>query len=161
MSARGRAALDRRRKANLLAFVLRRRDREALVVNFWALGPRCTAELLEHLDRELGIGAEIDTAVRRALGWPRDLDPTPIAAGSHGHLALLRNIEARRLQQGRRAEALHRLGSARLLAIVHALDSAAVDAAELFMRRVLALSREAIRVAGADQLVPLPIRRVW
>jgi hypothetical protein len=153
---------ERRRLAglvSLLARVQRRLARERLVAKFWSLGPRFLVELLAHLDCKHGVGDEIGVAVRRELGWPPDLNPTPTAAGRQDQLAM-RKIAARRLQQQRRAVALHRRGAARLLAIINALDSDAIDTAENFMERALALPAEAIRVTGADRLVPPPIRRV-
>jgi hypothetical protein len=145
--------------ADLLLRVQRRRDRGRLVGKFWMLGPRFWIELLAHLDRGHGVGDEIEAAVRRALGLPPDIDPTPTAAG-HQNLRALRRLAAHRLQQHQWAVALHRLGAAPLLAIIEALDSSAIAAAEIFMQRAIALPPAAICVAGADRLVPGPIRRV-
>jgi hypothetical protein len=99
--------------ADLLARVQRRPDRARLVVNFWTLGPRFWIELLAHLDREHGVGDEIEAAVRRELGWPPDAPDlsTPTAAGRPDQLAMRRRLAARRLQQQQRAVALHRRGA--------------------------------------------------
>jgi hypothetical protein len=152
------ASLDRRRKTDLVAQAQRHLDRPRLVAKFHALGPRFSVELFAHLDREHGVGDELDAAIGDVLGLPT-LDPAPAAPG-RGDLAIRRQIEQHRLQQQQRVVALHRRGAGALAAIIEDLDPQALEASDRFMVRALALSPEAIRATRADRLAASPIRQV-
>jgi hypothetical protein len=140
--------------------VERRRDWQRLAAEFHVLGVRSLVELVDHIDREHGRGDDIHAAISRALGQPIDRVSAPPPPYDNGDLNFLRFIAARRQQQEQRLAALHNLGPAGVLIVLATLDGEAVAAAENFMRRNLALSPTAIAAAGADRLVPPPIRRV-